>query len=82
VLVRPAICALAALLLAGCGTKIDGASIERELARAEGDGRFSCPDPDNEVGRRFTCTVTGLEGVTRIEVEVRPREGIRIVGRR
>ena len=75
-------CALGALLVAGCGTRIDGASIERELERDQRGGRFSCPDPENEVGVRFTCSVRGVEGITRVEVEVRPREGIRIVGRR
>lgn len=73
--------ALAALLLAGCATRLDGASVERELARAEG-GRYACPDPVNEVGVRFTCSVTGVAGVTTVELEVRPREGIRIVARR
>lgn len=77
---RAAPCAAAlALLAAACGqTRIDGPSVARELDRAlGGPGRFSCPDPRNAVGVRFTCT----RGGERVEVEVRPREAIRIVRR-
>lgn len=82
---RPAVLLLlAAVALAGCGTKVDGASIERELADSYGERgypglRFSCPDPDNEVGKRFVCEMTGLDGVSRVEVEVRASESVRVV---
>lgn len=76
--------ALAAVVLAGCGTKIDGASIEKELMDSYGNRgypglRFECPDPGNEVGERFECTVTGLEGYSRVEVEVRRNESVQVV---
>lgn len=75
---------LAAAALIGCGTKVDGASIEKELADSYGMRgypglRFSCPDPDNEVGKRFVCQMSGLDGYSRVEVEVRASESVRVV---
>jgi hypothetical protein len=81
---RAVLVALAATALAGCGTKIDGASIEKELMDSYGNRgypglRFECPDPSNEVGERFECVVTGLEGYSRVEVEVRRNESVQVV---
>ena len=74
----------AVAVLAGCGTKIDGASIEKELMDSYGmrgypELRFACPDPENEVGARFECEMSGLEGYTRVEVEVRRNESVQVV---
>jgi hypothetical protein len=74
----------AAILLAGCGTKVDGDSIEKELMKSYGTRgypglRFECPDPKNEVGERFVCEMSGLEGYSRVEVEVRGNESVQVV---
>lgn len=73
-----------AALAAGCGTKIDGASVEKELEESYGTRgypglRFTCPDPDNEVGTRFVCEMSGLEGYSRVEVEVRRSESVQVI---
>ena len=71
-------------VLTGCGTKIEGDSVEKELMDSYGTRgypglRFECPDPDNEVGKRFVCEMSGLEGYTRVEVEVRGNESVQVV---
>jgi hypothetical protein len=73
-----------AALLAGCGTRVDGDSIEKELMKSYGtrgypELRFECPDPKNEVGERFVCEMSGLEGYSRVEVEVRRNESVQVV---
>ena len=73
-----------AVVVAGCGTKVDGASVEKELTESYGKRgypglRFECPDPDNEVGKRFVCEMSGLEGYGRVEVEVRDNESVQVV---
>lgn len=80
----PLSASIAAVALAGCGTEIDGNSIERELTDAYGKRgypklRFDCPNPENEVGKRFTCKVRGLDGYTNVEVEVRENEALELV---
>lgn len=77
-------CALLAVLVAGCGSKIDGDSVEKELLSSYGDRgypglAFECPDPDNEVGERFECEMRGLKGYTRVVVEVGARESIAVI---
>lgn len=72
------------LALTGCGTKVDGDSIEKELMKSYGTRgypglRFDCPDPKNEVGERFVCEMSGLEGYTRVEVEVGRNESVEVV---
>jgi hypothetical protein len=73
-----------ALLLAACGTEVDGDSIEKELMQSYGTRgypglRFECPNPKNEVGERFVCEMSGLEGYSRVEVEVRRNESVQVV---
>ena len=73
-----------AAVLAACGTKVDGDSVEKELMESYGKRgypglRFECPDPDTEVGRRFVCEMSGLEGYARVEVEVRENESVQVV---
>jgi hypothetical protein len=77
-------CVLAGLL-AGCGgTQLDGASIEKLLVTELGNrgyahARVACPDVDNEVGRAFTCEVTGVSAVTKVEGSVARNDEINVV---
>lgn len=67
---------LVAVVLAACGgTKLSGDSIEKLLVKDLGNRGYaglevSCPDVDNEVGKAFTCNVTGSDEITEIEGSV------------
>lgn len=74
---------LLAGLLAGCGTQLGGASIARLATGWLGDRGYEhagvdCPDVDNEVGTRFTCTVSGVPQLTKIEGSVARHDEIRL----
>lgn len=67
---------IAAVALAACGgTKLSGDSIEKLLVEDLGNRGYAglevaCPDVDNEVGKTFTCDVTGSDEFTKIEGSV------------
>ena len=62
----------AAIGAAGCGAKLRGDSLEplivRELSqRGHHGAKVSCDDVDNEVGHRYSCALSGVEGRSRVE---------------
>lgn len=67
---------LAVGALAGCGgEKLSGDSIEKLIVedlgtRGYADVTVSCPDVDNEVGKKFSCDVENGPGFTKIEGSV------------
>lgn len=67
---------LVAAALTGCGgTKLSGDSIEKLIVEDLGNRGYaglevSCPDVDNEVGKKFTCDVKGSDEFTKIEGSV------------
>lgn len=66
----------AAIFLAACGgQKLSGDSIEKLIVedlgtRGYADVSVTCPDVDNEVGKKFTCDVANGPGFTKIEGSV------------
>jgi hypothetical protein len=73
-----------AALLAGCGgSKLSGDSIEKLIAGDLGNRGYTsvkvnCDDVDNEVGKKFTCDVTGAPGFTKIDGSVAKGDQINI----
>lgn len=71
-------------VLAGCGgSKLSGSSIEKLIIgdlgnRGYASVKVSCPDVDNNVGKKFTCTVTGGPGFTKIEGSVAKGDKVNI----
>ena len=62
----------AAVGATGCGAKLRGDSmeslIERQLAqRGHKGAKVTCEDVDDEVGRKYACVVSGVDGRTRVE---------------
>jgi hypothetical protein len=62
-----------ALAVAGCGAnKLSGSSIEKLIVKDLGPRGYaglsvSCDDVDDEVGRKFTCDVSGVKGRTKVD---------------
>ena len=63
---------VAAVGVAGCGAKLRGDSMEplivRELAdRGHKGAKVTCDDVDDEVGRHYSCALSGVGGRSRVE---------------
>jgi hypothetical protein len=62
-----------ALALAGCGgSKLSASSIEKLIAKDLGPRGYpglsvSCDDVDDTVGKTFTCDVSGVKAVTKVD---------------
>ena len=62
----------AAVGATGCGAKLRGDSmeplIERELVqRGHKGAKAACADVDDEVGHKYSCELSGVDGRTRVE---------------
>lgn len=70
--------------LTGCGgSKLSHASIEKLIVVELGTRGYpgvavKCSDVDNEVGKKFTCDVTGAKGFTKIDGSVAKNDQINL----
>lgn len=85
-IVSPGIACIAALVaLSGCGgSKLSGSSIEKLIVQDLGNrgypnAKINCRDVDNEVGKTFTCDVSGVKQYTKFEGKVAENDGIQPV---
>jgi hypothetical protein len=72
--------------LAGCGgSKLSHQSIEKLIVQELGNRGYAgatvkCPDVDNKVGKKFTCTVSGVSKFTTIDGSVASGDKINLDG--
>ena len=80
-----AACLVAVGALAGCGgSQLSGDSIEKLIVedlgnRGYANATIDCPDVDNEVGKTFTCKVSGVKQYTSFEGKVAENDSIQPV---
>jgi hypothetical protein len=73
----------AAVTMTGCSSQLTGKSIQKLIqgelgSRGYAGAQIKCPDVDDKVGKKFTCTVTGNSKITTVDGSVAPNDQINI----